>query len=435
MVLEITPSRALLVLGAVLLVGFLGRWMFNKTKVPDILLLILVGFGIGQLFGIDPEPFIEVMPYVGVLALIAILFHGGLDLKFKDLVSGLPRASVISFSSFGLSVLLAALYGTFVLGLPFLHALLLGSIVGGTSAIVIMPLLKGINMGSKGKTMLSLESALTDVLCVVVALALATMIAQGDGGPFQLARSLVGSFAIAIFIGAIVGFAWVAGIEHVRRTENEFVWTVTALFVLYGIVELLGGSGPIAVLLFAIILGNSSQVRRMFSLPERRLSRSLLRMQTEVVFFVRSFFFVFLGLVFDPGFFQVTPLLASPLLKSFGLFLALVVARIGAVYLATRGDPGLIGQRLRFILLMPRGLAAAVLASIPAAAPYNITGVEIFVNYAFAILLFSNIAATFAGFVGPGKSWPRIPLPWKRKERSETEAIDDAIRERAPADA
>jgi potassium/hydrogen antiporter len=408
LVLEITPSRALLVLGIVLLIGFLGRWIFDRTKVPDTLLLMLVGFGIGYLFGVDTEPFMDVMPYVGVLALIAILFDGGLDLKFDELIKGLPRASLISFVGFGLSVLLVAIYTYFLLGFTFLQSALLGAIIGGTSAVIIIPLLKGINMAPKGRTMLGLESALTDVLCVVVALALATMIAEGAGGPFDLLGTLVGSFAIAIFLGTIAGLGWVAGINRIRAAGNEFVWTVTALFVLYGIVELLGGSGPIAVLLFGIILGNQRQITQWFNLPKRQVSLTLSRMQDEVVFFVRSFFFVFLGLVFDPSFFQLTPILTSPFLQSLGLFIVLIIARIGAVWIATRGDAALIKHRLRFVLLMPRGLAAAVLAALVIAPPYNIEGAEAFVSYAFAILLFSNIAATFAGFVGTGARWPRF---------------------------
>lgn len=433
MLLEITPSRVLLVLGAVLMMGFLGKWLFEKTKVPDTLLLMLVGFGIGQLFVIDTDPFITIMPYVGVLALIAILFDGGMDLKWNDLVKGLPRASIISLSGFVFSVLVVSLYGHLILGFTFPQAMLLGAIVGGTSAVVIMPMVKGLRLGRKGETMISIESALTDVLCVVVALALATMIAEGAGNVVDLASTLVGSFAIAIVLGAAAGVAWVAGIERVRQTGNEFVWTVTALFVIYGIVELLGGSGAIAVLLFGIILGNATQVTRMFHLPPRRLSLSLTRMQDEIVFFVRSFFFVFLGLVFDPGFFQLTPIFTSPFIQALGLFIVLVGARVGAVFIATRGDATLIQHRLKFILLMPRGLAAAVLAAIPAAAPYNIVGVEAFVSYAFAVLLFSNIAATFAGFVGTGA--PRLPkwFPWKKQDKFDRD-VDDAI-SKAPGDA
>lgn len=431
MVLEITPSRVLLVLGIVLLVGFLGRWIFEKTKIPDTLLLMVLGFGIGQFFGIDTEPFITVMPYVGVLALIAILFHGGLDLKFKELIKGLPRASVISFSGFALSVLAVSLYGYALLGYTYMQATLLGAIVGGTSAIIVIPILKGIRLGKKAETMLSLESALTDVMCVVVALSLATMIADGQGGPLQLVGTLVSSFAVAIFIGTIAGLTWVVGVERVRATGNEFVWSVTALFVIYGITELLGGSGAIAVLLFGIIIGNSRQITQWFNLPRRQVSLTLSRMQNEIVFFVRAFFFVFLGLVFDPGFFQLTPVLTSPFVKALGLFLVLVGARAAAVFYATRGDASLMQHRLRFILLMPRGLAAAVLASIPAAAPYNIAGVEAFVSYAFAIILFSNITATFAGFIGSDTKWPRLPAFRRRKDRVGN-AIDKLTRDGTP---
>jgi potassium/hydrogen antiporter len=419
MVFEVTPSRVLLVLGVVLLIGFLGRWIFARTKIPDTFLLMGVGFAIGYLFNVDTAPFLTVMPYVGVLALIVILFDGGMDLKINDLVSGLPRASALSISGWGFSVIVVTLYGHAILGFTILEAMLLGAIVGGTSAIIIMPLLKGMSLGRRGDTMLGLESAFTDVLCVVGALALATALAEGRGGdPLALFATLTSSFAIAIVIGCAAGVGWLAILNRVRESGAEYVWTMTALLLLYGLVDLLGGSGPIAVLLFGIILGNSGRISRMLHLPERRLSISISRMQDEIVFFVRSFFFVFLGLVFDPRLlFDFTPWYGSPFLKALGLFTVLLLARIAAVHLCTAGDQGLIEQRVRFVLLMPRGLAAAVLASVPAAAPYNLVGLDVYVSYAFAVIVFSNLAAMFAGLTGASFG-PRF---WLRRRKGEDE--------------
>ncbi|MBW3583365.1 MAG: cation:proton antiporter [Euryarchaeota archaeon] len=410
MVFQVTPSNLLLVLAVVLVFGFFGKWMFEKTRIPDTLLLILLGFLIGRLFDVEGGAFMTVMPYVGVIALITILFDGGMELRFKDLATGLPRASGLAVSGFVLSVLAVMLYGHFILDLGFMVAAMLGSIVGGTSAVVILPMLSGLALGKKAETMLGLESALTDVLCVVVTLGFAGMIATGEGSGLGLAQAITSGFTVALVAGLIAGIAWLWGLQRIRETGAEYVWTVTALFALYGIVELFGGSGPIAVLVFGLMLGNAETVTKMFHLPKRRLSPTMKRMQDELVFFVRSFFFVFLGLVFDPQFLAVTPILSSPLLKAFGLFLVLAGARAGAVWLSTLGDEKLTMHRQRFVLLMPRGLAAAVLATIPAAAPYGIVGIEAFVGYAFAILLLSNLTATFAAFVGGKKKKPR-PKP------------------------
>lgn len=437
---ELTPATLLLVFSIVLMAGFAGQWLFRKTRVPDTLLLILLGAIIARIFGIDADPFMDVMPFVGVLALITILFDGGLALRFQDLARGLPRASVLAISGFVLSVLVTMLYGVVALDLTWLKAAMLGSIVGGTSAVVILPMVEGLDMGKKAETLIGLESALTDVLAVVVTLALAASIAgaaltdaggpdtplgdnnttetlvvmQQAGGPtgLDIAASLAASFTVALVMGVVAGIAWLAILQRIRRTGSEYVWTMTALFGLYGLVELLRGSGPVAVLVFGIMLGNADKVTRLFTLPRRRMSQTMLRMNEELVFFVRSFFFVFLGLVLDPSFLQFKPWLSSPLLKALGLFLVLVLARIAAVWLATLGDKSLVTNRARFVMLMPRGLAAAVLAAIPAAAPYNIEGIESFVSYGFAILLFTNLSATFAGFIDPSHfKWTGKP-PW-----------------------
>ena len=71
----------LLAAGVVIFLGVAGEAFFKKTGIPDVAFLMVLGVIIGPVFGIiQPEAVIQVVPYFAALALIIIMFDGGLNL-------------------------------------------------------------------------------------------------------------------------------------------------------------------------------------------------------------------------------------------------------------------------------------------------------------------------------------------------------------------
>ena len=121
-------------------------------------------------------------------------------------------------------------------------------------------MVRQMKLGEKSSSVLILESALSDVLCLVVGLALLEGIAQGVVSVGMVLSKMWKAFIFAIALGLLSGFIWSAVIGRIRSVKNSMFTTLAFVFILYGLVELFGLNGGIAVLSFGILLGNIEAV-------------------------------------------------------------------------------------------------------------------------------------------------------------------------------
>jgi cell volume regulation protein A len=124
----------LLAAGVVIFLGVAGEAFFKKTGIPDVAFLMIFGVIIGPVLGIiQPEAVIQVVPYFAALALIIIMFDGGLNLDIKHIVKTAHFSVTLAVLGFILSVVIITLAAHFALEWSWLESILLGSIVGGSS--------------------------------------------------------------------------------------------------------------------------------------------------------------------------------------------------------------------------------------------------------------------------------------------------------------
>jgi cell volume regulation protein A len=167
-------TLALIIAGAIIIVGFLSNYLLEHKGLPDMLFLIVLGMLVGPATGlVDAATIMGFAPYLAVLALVFILFDGGMAMNIYHVFSETPRAAALAAAGFTLSTIASSLLVHFMLipDFPFLYALLFGTIVGGSSSIIVMSLASRIKLSEKGSTLLRLESALNDILCIVLSLA------------------------------------------------------------------------------------------------------------------------------------------------------------------------------------------------------------------------------------------------------------------------
>lgn len=399
------PQAILFALAAITVLGFFGQLLFRATRFSDVLLLIGVGMLIGPILRVfDPQALVGLAPVIGTFALLIILFDGGLDLRVSDLVQGLPRGTLLALAGFVLTVAAVAAAGHYVLGLDWLRGILLGSILGGSSSIVVMPLVRRLPVSERTRAILALESAVTDVFCVVGALTVASLIAARESPDLvEIGSGLAGNFATAILIGIGAGVVWVKVLDLEITQGASYVLTVAYILLVHVSVTFVGGSGPVAVLLVGIVLGNHKMVRKLLRLKAEGFRKDLRAFQTEVAFVTRAFFFVYLGLIIDP-----TALTWLALAVGVVLVAAIALARAGAVALVATGSMLTGTERVVWWMMMPRGLAAAVLASVPSLT-FGISNTSQFVAYAMLVVLLTNLVASVAGLVG--RLGARQPAP------------------------
>lgn len=345
-------AMTFLKMGIIYFLGHFFAFTFRKFKVPDVFLFMCLGLLFGPVLSlVSPEDFGNAGPIFSTLALIVILFESGTTLNMKSLAQAAGKGTALTILTFLVTATLV-----FLLSLPFTGStelsVLAGLILGGTSSAVVIPMASALGIKDHFKNVLILESSLTDVLCIVLTLA---AIQAFSGGTFQfgaITLQILLSFSVALFVGVIAGFLWSI---LKKRIQAQFA-TIAFVITVYSLVELVGLSGPIAVMSLGAALANSHRLKRQ-STESQSLTESEFNFYSELVFILKTFFFIYLGISMK---FQNWVVLPVATLLVFGLIFVRSVMMHFLFPSATSRK-----EKMFVTLLIPKGLAAAVLASLP----------------------------------------------------------------------
>jgi len=390
-------TLALILAGSIIIIGFLGNYLFERTTFPDMILLIILGIIIGPVGGlVDAASIMNLAPYLAALALVFILFDGGMAMNLYRVFAESPRAAILAVLGFGMSVIATTLFMAFIVipEAPIVYSLLFGTILGGSSSIVVVSLASRIHVSEKCSTILSLESAITDILCIVFSLVAIDIALKGSVDLITIGQSVASRFSIGIVLGIIFGLAWLGVLKRIAKTSYAYMLTLAIVLLAYAFSESLGGSGSLCSLLFGIVLGNEKEIYRILRM-ERPSSTvidvGLKRFESEIAFLLRTFFFVYIGLIVTIS--EIKIVIVGVILS-----LILLLARFGAVKIATARSSELAAERPIMSVMLTRGLAAAVLATLPMQYadenPIFQALSHIYVNIAVLVILATAIIAT-----------------------------------------
>ncbi len=393
----IAPAHViLLAAGVVIFLGVAGEAFFKKTGIPDVAFLMIFGVIIGPVLGIiQPEAVIQVVPYFAALALIIIMFDGGLHLDIKHVIKTAHFSVTLAILGFILSVVIITLGAHFALGWLWLESILLASIVGGSSSAIVFGLVRNIKISEEIKSMLSFESALTDILAMIVAFILFEAVLVGHFDIQTLQETLGRAVVVGLVLGFGVGIPWMYFSTKLGNAQHAYMLTLGILFVLFFLANSFGESGALTALVFGLMLGNKRHLSRIlrFKLPKIETDDPT---HNQLTFLVRTFFFVFVGLMASFG--QIEYVV-------FGILITIVVFGgrifVGKITLTKRFSKL---DRAVTNSMIPRGLAAAVLATYPIT--MGLPNAEAYPQIIFFIILTSVIITT----IGLGKS-KNIPPP------------------------
>jgi NhaP-type Na+/H+ or K+/H+ antiporter len=382
-----TVAQVIAFVGILVFLAHLFSGIFSKTRIPDVILLIIIGICVGPVLGLaTPAMFGEVGPVFTTVTLIIILFESGIALKLSMLRSALGGALVLAPLSFFITMMVVAGLGLWLADLEVLPAFILGAIVGSTSEAVVIPLVRQLKVKEETQTLLSVESSMNDVLSIVVTVALVQAYIAGKFEIVSVSGDLIASFLVALIFGIIGALIWSVLLNRIHAIKNAMFTTPAFVFVIYGLVEILGFSGAIATLAFGVTIGNIETIRipifKTLSVKEPvGLSDTEKVFFSEVAFLLKTFFFIYLGISLE---------LISSWLVIVGLILTVIafILRIPAVRLSIR--QAMPAKDLSVMAVMvPKGLAAVVLASIPF--QQGVTGGETIKNITYGIVLFSIV--------------------------------------------
>jgi potassium/hydrogen antiporter len=376
-------------MGALIFFAHFFNSIFDKTKIPNVLLLMVIGIAAG--FFLDKEVFFgELGRVFTTITLIVILFESGTSLKFTELKSSVVSATAITIYNFIFTIIIVGVLSYFLTELDFTESLFLGVIVGGTSSAVVVPILNQLKLGKKASTVLLLESAFSDVLCLIVGLAALEVLKAGNLEISNVLNNIWKSFLFAAMIGIVAGIVWSLILNLIRGIKNSMFTTLAFVFLVYGLIESMGFNGGIGAISFGIILGNSNVLgnsnlwRKMFRFNAAELNVSEQNFYSEIVFILQTYFFVYVGIVIEFGS-AVTYLLVA-------LFITLIIlVRPLGVRLFARKN---ISTREKSVMsiMSPKGLVPAILASIPL--QLGLQSGQLIAELGYAIVLVSIVVSS-----------------------------------------
>jgi cell volume regulation protein A len=363
---------------ALLIIAVIANRLSRWTRVPDIIVLLVIGVLLGPVFHLaDPARLQTMTRILGMLALMLILFEGGLELRLKEALRYSPGGILLAFVSYGLTVGLVAVVAHYTLHLMWADAFLLGGVLGSTSAAVVLPAIQQMDVPEAIKITLTLESSLGEIVAV---LTVGTLLNLSSDVP--VVEGLITGFGHHILVDVTLGFAvgviWSRVWPLVAKQQFSNALNLGTVLGVFAVGRLAGGSGLLAELVFGLTLANMPR-----SFSAARQGERMLAFHSELTFLVRSFFFVLLGMMAQ----LVERRFVVPIV---GILMALVLARYLAVHATswsvrdiTRADAELL------VLMFPRGLITAVLAL----QVLEAKGKDFFYlpAMAFAVVIFTNL--------------------------------------------
>jgi len=269
----------------------------------------------------------------------------------------------LALATFIITVLITVGIAYYLMGNELLPALFIGVVLGSISPAVVVPIVRMLDLSDNTKSTLVVESAITDVLSIIIALGILKTFESGHKNIMEfIGTNLIATMAMSLLVGFGGAVIWSTILEKIRKFPNTIFTSLAFIFLLYGLSEILGYSGPISVLIFGVVLANSRKIP--LSIVQKFGASHLTEFTSiektlfsEVIFLVKTFFFIFLGMSIQFGNFKI--LFIGILLTVLIYGGRLLLSRI----LISKKTPNIEAAMISFII--PKGLAAAVLAEVP----------------------------------------------------------------------
>jgi len=327
----ISFEYVLLGVGVLLLVSVLASRASGRLGVPSLLLFLAVGMLAGS-EGPGGIPFEDayVAQSVGVVALVLILYAGGLETRWEDVRSVLGKAAALSTFGVLLTALVVGLFAAWVLGFSLLEGMLLGAIVSSTDAAAVFSVLRARGVGLKGeiRPLLEVESGSNDPMAVFLTAGLTGVLSDPGASLLGLVPAFFQQMALGAALGYGLGRAMVAVINRLSL-EYDGLYPVLSLALVvltYAVTASLGGNGFLAVYLAGLVMGNNDFIHK----------QSLARFHDGLAWLMQIAMFLVLGLLVFPS--RLVPIFGAGLILSLtlvlvarplGVFLTLALTRAG----------------------------------------------------------------------------------------------------------
>lgn len=372
------PVEAFLFGGAVLLIiSVLASKATGRLGVPALLVFLAIGIlagseGVGGIY-FDNAFYAQTL---GVIALIYILFSGGLDTDLST-IRGVARSGV-SLATLGvfLTCVLTGAFAKFLFGFSWVEGFLIGAIVSSTDAAAVFSILRtrGVNLKGNLKPLLELESGSNDPMAVFLTTAFLLLLQQDGFSPWILIPKFFQQMILGGVFGVLLGKAAVWALNRIKLESEGLYAPLTLAYVLlvYTLTQAVGGNGFLSVYVCGLTLSSQNFIHK----------KSLILFHDGIAWIMQIAMFLTLGLLVFPS--RLLPVAGLGLLLS--VFL-IFVARPVSVHVAMAFSRASFREKALISWVGLRGAVPIVLATFPLLA--GIDKADTIFNLIFFVVLTS----------------------------------------------
>ncbi|MBD3207803.1 hypothetical protein GF319_15845 [Candidatus Bathyarchaeota archaeon] len=384
----------LMLFGVSVVVAVIGHQVYETFGLPESILMLILGLIIGPgLLLIRPSEIQHLVDNIFTLSIIIILLESGLTTDFRTALETMRSSTFFTILVLGVTVVICGSFTNIIMGWGILPSLMLGVICSGTSTLPILYFTNRMKISKEVNQLLVFESIINDVT-IVTAVAIIIQAITLALNPLKTVMGIVQYFLVAILYGILGSTMWaLILIRYLENLKLKYITTLAVSLLIYSFTSTHGGSGIIAVMIFAVTIGNLSNFFASHGLLRRKVKRfftGIEVMQDEVTFLVKNMFFFIMGLLFDIQAFNLRILGIA-----ISLSILMVVSRAVSYRVLQKIDTRFDGSLLAVSLMLPRGLTAGLAAFMPLEKGVNIPYLK---DIIIVMILLTNVAAT-VGFM------------------------------------
>jgi len=287
-------AELILIGGGLLAAGIIGALLAERMRIPGLLLFLGLGMLAGSegIGGIEFDD-AELARTLGTIALVLILFEGGLTAGWSEIRPVLSTAASLATLGTVLTAVVAGLAAKWIFGLGTLEGMLVGAAIAATDSAAIFAVLRRSTLKKRLARSLEGESGMNDPVALLLVIGFIDWIQQPGYGLVEMAGSLVLRLGLGAAIGLLLGRVAIAGLDRVRLPTDGIypVATIAVAGLAYGLAEIAHGSGLLAVYLTALALGSAS-------IPARR---TIVAFHEGLGWVAQIGLFILLGLLVFPS--------------------------------------------------------------------------------------------------------------------------------------
>jgi cell volume regulation protein A len=250
---------AVAVVAAGLWLALVSTRLWARLRVPAPVVFLVAAAGISDAFpGLSDPVSIRDVERIGVVALIAILFDGGMQIGWRKARPVLRPVALLGVAGTFLTAALGTLAAQAILPVSWTTAAIVGSALAPTDPAVMFAVLARRDIGGRVPTILEGEAGANDPVSIALVVGILAYATSGSFGAGD-----VGAFLVEMAVGVAVGIGGAGLIVRATRTSplpREGLIPVRTLALaglIYGGATLLHGSGFLAVFVAGVVIGDS----------------------------------------------------------------------------------------------------------------------------------------------------------------------------------